>query len=49
MRLGAIAGPLDGRAFTVVVDAREGEGAGSSAATLHHSTMVVFPLYLLWF
>jgi hypothetical protein len=44
MHLGATAGPLDGRAFTVVVDARTGEGAGNSAATLHCGTMDVFPL-----
>jgi hypothetical protein len=49
MRLGATAGPLDGHAFTMVVDARAGEGGGSSTATLHHSTMVVFPLCFLWF
>jgi hypothetical protein len=44
MRLGATAGPLNGRAFTVLVDARAGEGAGSSTATLHRVTMDVFPL-----
>jgi hypothetical protein len=41
MRLGATAGPLDGHAFTVLVDARAGEGAGSSAATFHCITMEV--------
>jgi hypothetical protein len=35
MRLGATTRPLDGRALTHGVDARAGEGAGSSAATLH--------------
>jgi hypothetical protein len=33
MRLGAATEPLDGRTFTVVVDARAGEGAGNSAAS----------------
>jgi hypothetical protein len=42
--MGAATGPLDGRAFTVVVDARAGEGAGSSAAFLHQSPDVFFPL-----
>jgi hypothetical protein len=40
--VGAATRPLDSRAFTVVVDARAGEGAGSSAATLHRSTMGIF-------
>jgi hypothetical protein len=35
MRLGATNAPLDGRALTHEVDARAGERAGSSAATLH--------------
>jgi hypothetical protein len=39
MRLGATTGPLDGRALTHGVDAHAGEGAGSSAATLHRVTM----------
>jgi hypothetical protein len=47
--VGAATRPLDGRAFTVVVDARAGEGAGSSAATLHRSTMGVHPLWFLRF
>jgi hypothetical protein len=33
--MGAATEPLDRRAFTVVVDARAGEGGGSSATTLH--------------
>jgi hypothetical protein len=33
MHLGAATESLDGRAFTVVVDTRAGEGAGSSAAS----------------
>jgi hypothetical protein len=37
--LGATTGPLDGRALTHGVDARAGEGAGSSAAALHRATM----------
>jgi hypothetical protein len=49
MRLGATAGPLDGRAFTVLVDAHADEGAGSSASTLHRVTMDVFPLCFLRF
>jgi hypothetical protein len=39
MRLGATTGPLDSRTLTHGVDARAGEGAGSSAATLHRATM----------
>jgi hypothetical protein len=39
MCLGATTGPLDGRALTHGVDARAGEGAGSSAAALHRATM----------
>jgi hypothetical protein len=35
MRLGATTGPLDDRALTHGLDARAGEGAGSSATTLH--------------
>jgi hypothetical protein len=49
MRLGAATEPLDGRTFTVVVDARTDEGAGGSAATLHRVTMSVFPLSFLRF
>jgi hypothetical protein len=37
--LGATTGPLDGRALTHGVDARAGEGAGSSATFLHRATM----------
>jgi hypothetical protein len=37
--VGATTGPLDGRALTHGVDAHAGEGAGSSAATLHRVTM----------
>jgi hypothetical protein len=33
----------------VVVDVRAGEGAGSSAAFLHRSPEVVFPLWFLQF
>jgi hypothetical protein len=39
--VGAATRQLDGRALTHGVDARAGEGAGSSAATLHRSTMGV--------
>jgi hypothetical protein len=45
--VGAATRPLDGRAFTVVVDARAGEGAGSSTATLHRVTMDWFSLSVL--
>jgi hypothetical protein len=45
MRLGTATEPLDGRAFTVVVDARAGEGAGNSAA----SPWCFFPLCCLRF
>jgi hypothetical protein len=38
--LGATTGPLDGRALTHGVDARAGEGAGSSAAFLHRAPWV---------
>jgi hypothetical protein len=41
--LGAATEPLDGRALTHGVDARAGEGAGSSAAFLHRATMGGFP------
>jgi hypothetical protein len=37
--LGAAIEPLDGRALTHGVDARAGEGAGSSAVFLHRVTM----------
>jgi hypothetical protein len=37
--VGAATRPLDGRALTHGVDARTGEGAGSSAAFLHRATM----------
>jgi hypothetical protein len=37
MHLGAATEPLDGRAFTVVVDAHAGEGAGNSATSIHRS------------
>jgi hypothetical protein len=47
--VGAATRPLDGRALTHGVDARAGEGAGSSAATLHRSTMGVHPLWFLRF
>jgi hypothetical protein len=46
--MGAATGPLDGRALTHGVDARR-RGAGSSAATLHRSTMGVHPLWFLRF
>jgi hypothetical protein len=49
MRLGAATEPLDGRAFTVVVDARVGKGAGSSAATFHRITMRVTLCLLSFF
>jgi hypothetical protein len=42
--MGAATEPLDDRAFTMVVDARVGEGAGSSAATLDRATMGGIPL-----
>jgi hypothetical protein len=45
--MGATTEPLDGRAFTMVVDARAGEGGGSSAATLHRITMDGFPSLVL--
>jgi hypothetical protein len=44
--MGAATEPLDGRAFTVVVDERAGEGAGNSAASLHRSTWCFSPLFL---
>jgi hypothetical protein len=44
--MGAATEPLDGRAFTVVVDARAGEGAGNSAASLHRSPWCFSPLFL---
>jgi hypothetical protein len=44
--MGAATEPLDGRAFTVVVDARTGEVAGSSAAFLHRSPEMVSSLVL---
>jgi hypothetical protein len=37
MHLGTATEPLDGRAFTVVVDAHAGEGAGNSATSIHRS------------
>jgi hypothetical protein len=47
--MGAATEPLDGRAFTVGVDARAGEGAGSSAAILHRATKGGIPLWILRF
>jgi hypothetical protein len=46
MCLGATTGPLDGRVLTHGLDARAGEGAGSSAAALHQATMSVSSLLL---
>jgi hypothetical protein len=43
--VGATTGPLDGRALTHGVDARAGEGAGSSAIFFHRAPWVPF---LLW-
>jgi hypothetical protein len=47
--MGAATEPLDGRAFTVGMDARAGEGAGSSAAILHRATKGGIPLWILRF
>jgi hypothetical protein len=49
VRLGATTGPLNGRALTRGVDTRTGEGAGSSAATLHRVTMDGFSSPVLAF
>jgi hypothetical protein len=49
MCLGATTGPLDGRALTHGVDARAGEGAGSSTAALHRATVGESSLFLAGF
>jgi hypothetical protein len=49
LRKGATTGPLDGGTLTVGVDARAGEGAGSSAAILHRATMGGVALWTLRF
>jgi hypothetical protein len=47
--MGAATEPLDGRAFTVGMDARASKGAGSSAAIVHRATMGGIPLWILRF
>jgi hypothetical protein len=41
---GATTGPLDGGTLTLGLDARTGEGAGSSTAVFHH---MVFTLWVM--